>query len=796
MKYVKRFEDVSIKDVGLVGGKNASLGEMIGALTSKGVLIPSGFAVTAEAYRKLLSDNKIEEKIKTLVGKVSKKNLKSLATIGTQIRRLVEKAKLPEAIKKDIVVAYKNMSKEYGENCSVAVRSSATAEDLPGASFAGQQETYLNIKGEKALLSACMKAFASLFTDRAIIYRMEKGFDHMEVALSIGVQKMIRSDKASAGVVFTLDTETGFKDVVFINSSYGLGESVVKGTVNPDEFYVHKPTLEKGFKPILKKRCGSKKNMIVYSDSSSKPTKTVRVTKEHQQKFSLSDDEILELASQSLVIEKHYSKIHKKWMPMDIEWAKDGIDGKIYIVQARPETVHAEEKDNLIITEYVLPNRAHYKNKIVIDGKSIGRKIVSGTVRIIKSSKNMHDLRDDEILVTDMTDPDWVPIMKHAGAIITNRGGRTCHAAIVSRELGIAALVGTCNATSRLKNGQKVTLDCSNGEVGIVYDGILPFKITERKISKLPRLKVKVMMNLGDPDEAFRCALIPNDGVGLARLEFIIGNAIQIHPMALVSPEKVVNKKDKEKIEQLTHGYKNKKDFFVDSLAREAGTIAAAFYPNPVIIRLSDFKSNEYRQLIGGSAFEPTEENPMIGFRGASRYCHDLYREAFALECQALKKIREEMGLDNVKVMVPFVRTVTEAKETIKEMARNGLKSGQKGLEIIMMCEIPSNVILIDEFSKIFDGFSIGSNDLTQTTLAVDRDSELVAHIFDERDEAVMKMLSMALKGAKKNKKPIGICGQAPSDYPEIARFLVKGGISSLSLNPDTVLKTMSFLGK
>ncbi len=796
MKFIKKFEELCIKDIPTVGGKNASLGEMIQQLKSKGILIPSGFVITAQAYNYHLRINNLEKKIKILLDKIDKNNLKAFAVIGKKIRNLISNSPLPKDLEAEIIDAYKKMQKKYGKSCDVAVRSSATAEDLPEASFAGQQETYLNIKGDKSLLKSCKDSFASLFTDRAISYRIDHGFDHMSVALSVGVQKMVRSDLSCAGVAFTLDTESGLKDIIFINSSYGLGENVVKGTINPDEFFVHKSTLEKGFKPILKKRIGTKRKKLIYSKIGYGSTKDVSVNKKDRNNFSLNDKEILNIAKQCLIIEKHYSVLKGKWSPMDIEWAKDGIDGKIYIVQARPETVHSLQQDQNILEEYVLDKKVSKKSKVLVKGRSVGRKIATGKVRVISSSKKMYEVKKGDILVTDMTDPDWEPIMKRAAGIVTNRGGRTCHAAIVSRELGIPAIVGSINATAKLKDGQTVTMDCSNGETGVIYLGKVPFKVEKIEIKKIPKIKTKIMMNVGNPDEAFNFAKLPSDGVGLARLEFIINNSIQIHPLALVYPEKVVLKKDKQKIENLTFGYKNKKNFFVDKLAQEAGTIAAAFYPKPVIIRLSDFKSNEYRQLVAGKYFEPVEENPMLGFRGASRYYHEKYRAAFKLECLAMKKIRHDMGLDNVKLMIPFVRTVEEAKLVIEEMKKHGLEQGKDGLEIYMMCEIPSNVILIDEFSKIFDGFSIGSNDLTQTTLAVDRDSELISHLFDERDLAVKKMMELAIKGAKKNNKKIGICGQAPSDYPEIAKFLVECGIDSISLNPDTVLKEIMLLGK
>ncbi|MCK4265441.1 phosphoenolpyruvate synthase [Candidatus Babeliales bacterium] len=785
MKYIKWFEDLRIEDVPLVGGKNASLGEMINALTSKGILIPSGFATTADAYWLHLRENNLEDLIKNDLLKVDKKNVETLKEIGARIRKVIIDAPFPKKLSDEIVEAYKEIKERY-KNSTFAVRSSATAEDLPEASFAGQQETFLNIRDEKNLLIACKKALASLFTDRAISYRIDHGFDHMKVALSVGVQQMVRSDKASSGVIFTLDTETGFKNVVLINSSYGIGESVVAGLVNPDEFYVHKETLKKGFRPMLKKHMGAKKTKIIYSDDNEKPTKTVDVSEQEQKQFSLNDDEILKLAKQALMIEEYYSEKKDQWTPMDVEWAKDGIDGKLYIVQARPETVHSRKKET-VLEEYILQE----KGEVIIKGKAIGRKISSGIARVIETARDMHQLKEGEILVTDMTDPDWEPIMKHAAGIVTNRGGRTCHAAIVSREIGIPAIVGTSNATSLIKTGEEVTIDCSNGEGGFIYKGQMKFEVKKTVLKEIPKISTKIMMNVANPDEAFGFALLPNDGVGLARLEFIINNSVYVHPMALVHPERVEDKDVLAKIEDLTFGYEDKKEFFIDKLAQETGTIAAAFYPKPVIVRFSDFKSNEYKKLLGGEFFEPEESNPMIGFRGASRYYHEKYEEAFALECLAMKKIREEMGLDNVKLMIPFVRTVEEAKTVIQEMAKYGLKQGENGLSVIMMCELPSNVILIEEFSKVFDGFSIGSNDLTQTTLAIDRDSDLVAPLFDERNAAVKKMMEMAIKGANKCSRPIGICGQAPSDYPEIAKFLIDCGIDSISLNPDTVLKTI-----
>ncbi|MFA5075279.1 MAG: phosphoenolpyruvate synthase [Candidatus Babeliales bacterium] len=795
MKFIKKFKDVNLKDLNLVGGKNASLGEMIQQLGNKGIKIPHGFAITSDAYWFFLEKNNLKEKIKNLLSRIDLKKLDEFVVICHEIRSLIRNAILPEELEKEIKESYQYLEKQYGKLCSVAVRSSATAEDLPHASFAGQQDTFLNIKGEKELIRATLNSFASLFTNRAVSYRIGNNFDHMSIALSIGVQKMVRSDKACSGVMFTLDTETGFKDVVLINSSYGLGENIVKGSVNPDEFYVHKPTLENGFKPILKKRLGRKTIKMIFTEDEKNATKNIDVPKLQRKLFSLNDQEILELAKQAIIIEKHYSEIKSCWSPMDIEWAKDGIDGQLYIVQARPETVFSQKKNENFVQEYVLQEKVN-RDKILATGKSVGRKIATGKAKVIKSAKFMDQVKPGDILVTDMTDPDWEPIMRRAAGIITNRGGRTCHAAIVSREIGTPAIVGSNNATEKIKDGQVITMDCSNGEIGYIYDGEFKFKIENIEISKIPKVNVDIMMNVGNPDEAFRLACLPNNGVGLARLEFIINSSIQIHPMALIDATKIKDENILKTIEDITIGYEEKKQFFIDKLAQEAGTIAAAFYPKPVIIRMSDFKSNEYSELIAGKYFEPVEENPMIGFRGASRYYNKMYLPAFELECLAMKKIRDEMGLDNVKLMIPFVRTVEEANKVIDQMQKYGLIQRKNNLEIYMMCEVPSNVLLIDDFSKIFDGFSIGSNDLTQLTLAVDRDSSLIADLFDERDKAVKIFLKMAIDGAKRNNKKIGICGQAPSDYPELAEFLVKCGIDSMSLNPDTVLKEFLLLGK
>ncbi len=801
MKYIKKFEQLRLDDVPIVGGKNASLGEMIGQLGPKGITIPTGFAITAQAYWYYLEHNNLVDQLKKSMSQFKDpQDLPMLQKVGSQIRSLIESGTMPDDLAQEIVAAYKELSTHYGqEDCDVAVRSSATAEDLPTASFAGQQETYLNVRGNEQLLESCKKCMASLFTNRAIVYRIEQGFDHFKVALSVGVQKMIRSDLASSGVAFSLDTESGFKDVVMIEASYGLGEAIVKGLITPDEFLVHKPTLAKGFKPIIKKKLGEKTLKIVYAEDAEDTTKEVPVLKTNQQQFSLTDDEILTLAQQVATIEDHYTALKGAWSPMDVEWAKDGVDGKIYIIQARPETVHAPAAQTNILVTYALENGdpEQHKKQLLAMGQSVGQQIASGPARVIVDASEINKVQKGDIIVTQMTDPDWVPAMKRAAGIITERGGRTCHAAIVSRELGILAIVGAPEVTKKIKNGQEITIDCSRGNVGFIYDGILPFTQTEFRLDTVPKVPVDIMVNLADPDSAFVVSQLPTAGVGLARLEFIISNAIKIHPMALLRPDKIEDKKVVQTIDKLTAAYPDKPTFFVDRLAQGVAMIAAAFYPRPILARLSDFKSNEYRNLIGGVYFEPVEENPMIGFRGASRYYHEQYRDAFALECAALKKVREEMGLDNVKVMVPFVRTLDEAHGALNEMAKNGLERGKKGLEVIMMCEIPSNVVLVDEFCEIFDGFSIGSNDLTQLTLGVDRDSEILIELFDERDPAVKKMFAQAIAGVRRNNKYIGICGQAPSDYPEIADFLIEQGIHSLSLNSDSVLPfLMRYAGK
>lgn len=790
MQFIKPFEDIGLDDIALVGGKNASLGQMISSLSEKGIRVPHGFAITASAYWYFLEANKLLEPMREIVGTLADiRDLPRLRAVGAKVRGLIEQAKMPDDLAKEIKQAYKELSKRYGQEAiDVAVRSSATAEDLPTASFAGQQETYLNIQGNAALLESCKKSFASLFTDRAIVYRVEQGFDHFKVGLSIGVQKMVRSDKGCSGVAFSLDTETGFPDVITINAAYGLGETIVKGMVVPDEFVVHKPTLAEGFAPIIKKYCGDKQEKVIYGDTTH-PTKIVPVPEDEQWRFSLNDKEILELARMVLTIEEYYSARKDTWSPMDVEWAQDGIDRELYIVQARPETVHALKQQD-VLTRYRLkidPEQERSLN-VLVTGRSIGQKITSGVVRVIHSVSEIDRVEKGDILVTEMTDPDWVPAMRRAAGIVTNRGGRTCHAAIVSRELGVPAIVGASEATELLQNDQDVTLDCSQGEVGYVYEGQYPFEVTEILLEHVPKLDVEIMVNVADPDRAFTLSFLPVEGVGLARIEFIITNSIKIHPMALLHSDKVTDESVRKKIEEITSAYKDGSQFFVQTLAQGIGMIAAAFYPRPVIVRLSDFKSNEYRNLLGGQDFEPIEANPMLGFRGAFRYDHESYREAFALECAALKSVRDVMGLRNVKIMVPFVRTISEARRVIDILAQHGLERGEHNLELVMMCEVPSNVIRIDEFCTLFDGFSIGSNDLAQLTLGVDRDSSLLATAFDERDPAVIAMMRMAIEGAHDNDRYIGICGQAPSDYPELAQLLMEADIDSMSLNPDAVI--------
>jgi pyruvate, water dikinase len=792
--FILWFDELGIEDVPLVGGKNASLGEMYRNLNKKGVNIPNGFAVTAYAYRYFLKKAKIQDKIKQILSDLNTHSIRNLTERGRKVRELILEAEFPQELKEEISKAYKKLYSQYRVNTDVAVRSSATAEDLPDASFAGQQETYLNIVGERALMEACKKCFASLFTNRAISYREDKGFDHFKIALSIGVQKMIRSDLASSGVMFSIDTESGFKDAVLITGAYGLGENVVQGAVNPDNFYVFKPTLKKGYKPIISKRLGSKQIKMVYNFVGEKnPTRNVEVSEVFRGKFCINDDEIIKLAKWAVTIEEHYSKKAGKFKPMDMEWAKDGKDKKLYIVQARPETVQSQKNIN-VLEEY----RLRSKGRVLATGLSVGNKIGQGKAAIIKDVRDIEKFRKNQVLVTEMTDPDWEPIMKIASAIVTNRGGKTCHAAIIARELGIPCVVGTGNGTEKIKSGKNVTVSCAEGANGYVYDGLLKYDIKKTNLKKLTKPKTRIMMNLGNPEQAFELSFLPNDGIGLARQEFIISSYIKVHPLSLLHFNKIKDAETKKQILDTIKGYddKSKSQFFVDKLAEGVGTLAAAFYPKDVIVRLSDFKSNEYANLIGGKLFEPDEENPMIGWRGASRYYSEKYKEAFVLECKALAKVRDEMGLTNMKVMVPFCRTVEEGKNVIKIMAQNGLKQHKNNLEIYVMCEIPSNVLLADEFSKIFDGFSIGTNDLTQLTLGLDRDSSLVASIYDENNPAVKKLVADVIRIAKKNKRKIGLCGDSPSSNPAFAKFLVQCGIDSMSLTPDSILKTIVIVAK
>lgn len=790
-KFILWFKETTIKDIPLVGGKNASLGEMYVNLSKQGINVPNGFSVTAYAYFYLLKEAGIKDRIKEILRGLDTHDIRDLARRGALVRKTILESPLPKNLEDEIIKNYQIMEKQYGKNVDVAVRSSATAEDLPDASFAGQQETYLDVKGYDNLIKSCRLCFASLFTNRAISYRQDKKFNHFSIGLSIGIQKMVRADKGCSGVMFSIDTETGFKNAVLINGSWGLGENIVQGQVTPDEFYVFKNTLGsknkqgKEYKPIISKKLGSKLIKMVYHTGGDKPVINIPTTSVERQTYVLNDREILQLAKWAVKIEEHYSKKVGHFKPMDIEWAKDGINNKMYIVQARPETVMSQKNLN-VLEEYQMQSHG----KILVSGSPVGARIGQGRANVILDVKDINNFKKGEVLVTDMTDPDWEPIMKIASAIITDRGGRTCHAAIISRELGIPCLVGTENGSKVIKTGQAVTVSCAEGEIGNVYQGLLKFKINTTNLKNIKRPKTKVMLNIGEPSLAFSMSFIPNDGVGLAREEFIINHFIKVHPMALVNFKRIKDKKLISNINKLTLGYPNKKQFFIDKLAYGVAMIAAAFYPKDVIVRLSDFKSNEYANLIGGRAYEPKEDNPMIGWRGASRYYDEKYKPAFELECLALKRVREEMGLNNVKVMVPFCRTIEEGKKVLKVMDEFGLKRGENKLEVYVMCEIPSNVILASEFCKIFDGFSIGSNDLTQLTMGIDRDSQLVSHIYNERDLSVKTLVSQVIRIAKKNKRKIGICGQAPSDFPDFAQFLVREGIDSISLNPDTVIKT------
>ncbi len=783
--FIKWFADTTIADVPLVGGKNASLGEMVRELAGKGVMVPDGFAITADAYRHFIREAKLDQLIRTTLADLDTHDMANLSKRGHAVREAIRSAPVPDDLQQLIGEAYAKLQGDAGVPLDVAVRSSATAEDLPDASFAGQQETYLNVQGISALLETCRRCFASLFTDRAISYRVDKKFDHFKVALSIGVQRMVRSDLACSGVMFTIDTESGFRDAVLISAAYGLGENVVQGSVTPDEYTVFKTTLKTGHRPILQKTVGSKEFKLVYDSGGGKMVKNVPVAPADRAKLALTDDEVLQLARWGCIVEEHYSAKRGEHAPMDLEWAKDGNTGELFIVQARPETVQSRKNPDVLET-YQLGKRS----RVLASGRSVGEKIATGKVRVIKSAAHIGQFQQGEVLVTDKTDPDWQPIMKKAAAIITNRGGRTCHAAIVSRELGVPAIVGTDHGTEALKDGQMVTVSCAEGDAGFVYEGELPFEVQSTDLKSLARPRTRVMMNLANPEEAFSLSFMPNSGVGLARMEFIVTTYIKIHPLALIEFDKLADPTARAEIARLTAGYDDKPQFFVDKLAQGVAMLAAAFYPKDVILRLSDFKTNEYANLVGGRAYEPEEENPMLGFRGASRYYHPHYQEGFALECRAVRKVRDDMGLTNLKLMIPFCRTIAEGRRVQEEMEKHGLKRGDNGLEIYVMCEIPANVVLAEEFAEIFDGFSIGSNDLTQLVLGVDRDSEIVAPIFDERNPAVMKMIAQAIATCRAKGCKIGICGQAPSDYPEFAQFLVEQGIDSISLTPDTILKT------
>lgn len=785
--FIRWFSTLGVGDVSLVGGKNASLGEMYRELTPRGIRVPNGFAITAGAYRQVLDTANVWPVLRDALEGLDVNDVDDLARRAERAREAVYSAAIPDDLGTDILDAYAKLRQEYGESLTVAVRSSATAEDLPTASFAGQHETFLNISGEAKLLDAVRRCFASLFKDRAIRYRIDNGFDHFKVFLSVAIMKMVRADLASSGVIFTLDTETGFRDVVFLTGAYGLGENVVQGTVDPDEFYVYKPTFAKGYRSVLRRSLGGKEIRMVYTSAAGRETtRNVPTPKEDQGRFCVSDEEVLQLAEAAIGIEQHYSSVAGHPVPMDIEWAKDGLDGKLYIVQARPETV-ASQKSQTMLDTYELAGKGEARAR----GRSVGGKISSGRARVITDIAQLKQFQAGEILVADTTSPDWGTVMKRAAAVVTNRGGRTCHAAIVARELGIPAVVGCDNATEVIRTGEEITVSCVEGDAGFVYAGRIPFKTTSTDLSSLPRPHTRLMVNLGNPDVAFQTRFLPCDGVGLARIEFIVAEHIKAHPMALIHPERIDDAKVRNDIMALTRSYANPAEYFVRQLAEGVATIAAAFHPRPVIVRMSDFKTNEYASLLGGRWFEPEEANPMIGFRGASRYAHPAYKEGFALECAAMKRVRETTGLDNVKLMIPFCRRIPEAEAVLAAMAEQGLRRGEHGLEIYVMCEIPNNVIQIDAFSRLFDGFSIGSNDLTQLVLGVDRDSEIVAFDFDERDPGVMEMLRMTVEGARRNKRHSGICGQAPSDFPEVAACLVELGIDSISLNPDSLLKTM-----
>jgi pyruvate, water dikinase len=784
-QYVLPFEQLGITDVPSVGGKNASLGEMIQHLTQAGVRVPGGFATTADAYRDFLAQNNLAQRINAELDQLNTEDLSALADCGSKIRQWIMETPFQDQLNQEIADHYHRLVGDSDEGVTFAVRSSATAEDLPDASFAGQQETFLNIHGLPNILHAVKEVFASLYNDRAISYRVHKGFVHADVALSAGIQKMVRSDSGASGVMFTIDTESGFEDVVFITAAWGLGETVVQGAVNPDEFYVHKPLLAQGRPAIVRRNLGSKLLKMVFTDSraAGRSTTTISTSEGERHRFSLTDAEVLELGRYAVIIEQHYG------CAMDIEWGLDGVDGRLYILQARPETVQSQAAVG-VSQSFTLKQHSH----VLATGRAIGQKIGSGPVRVIESAREMHLVQAGDILVTDMTDPDWEPVMKKASAIVTNRGGRTCHAAIIARELGIAAVVGCGSATETLPDGEPVTVSCAEGDTGYVYKGALDYEVTTTSLKQMPAIPAKIMMNVGNPDLAFSFAQLPNEGVGLARLEFVINNMIGIHPKAILESDKV-RESVREEIERRSRGYANPREFYIEKLTEGISTIAAAFWPKPVIVRMSDFKSNEYKKLIGGDIYEPDEENPMLGFRGASRYASPQFRDCFELECIAMRRVRDEIGLTNVEVMIPFVRTVTEAEAVIEVLAQNGLARGDNGLRLIMMCEIPSNALLADQFLQLFDGFSIGSNDLTQLTLGLDRDSALVAAAFDERNPAVKTLLSMAISACIRLGKYVGICGQGPSDHPDLAEWLMDQGIGSISLNPDTVVATWQRLG-
>ena len=785
-QYIVWYQELGMSDVNQVGGKNASLGEMISNLANAGVQVPGGFATTSYAFNEFLEQSGLEKRIHNVLDELDVEDINELSKVGEQIRNWIIETPFQDTFEQALADNYQKIAGELGDKASFAVRSSATAEDMPDASFAGQQETFLNVKGLDAVKVAVKHVFASLFNDRAISYRVHQGYDHKGVALSAGIQRMVRSDLSSSGVMFSIDTESGFEDVVFVTSAYGLGEMVVQGAVNPDEFYVHKPTLAANRPAVIRKTMGSKAIQMIYADTQEhgKQVTIEDVEFEQANQFSLTENEVMELAKQAVIIEKHYGR------PMDIEWAKDGLDGQLYIVQARPETVRSNEESNVIET-FQLQKRG----KVLVEGRAIGHKVGSGTAKVLESIAEMDKIQPGDVLVTDMTDPDWEPIMKRASAIVTNRGGRTCHAAIIARELGIPAVVGCGNATETIVTGDEVTVSCSEGDTGFIYDEILPFDVLTSKVDEMPDLPIKVMMNVGNPDRAFDFARLPHAGIGLARLEFIINRMIGVHPKALINYD-TQSQDLKDEIDELIAGYDSPTEFYINKIKEGVATLAAAFYPEKVIVRMSDFKSNEYANLVGGDQYEPEEENPMIGYRGASRYISEDFRDCFALECEAMKRVRNDMGLTNIEVMIPFVRTVDEARKVSELLTEHGLERGDNGLRHIMMCELPSNAILAEQFLQYFDGFSIGSNDLTQLTLGLDRDSGLIAHLFDERNEAIKALLSMAIKTCKEQGKYVGICGQGPSDHEDFANWLVEQGIDTVSLNPDTVLETWLYLAE